>query len=310
MSTDFFVDREVTLPEMQHRAGCRCTLHARRRLGGALFGAAALSVVGPLSPAFAQQDPECKRSSVGRLAPAEQVEQAASQQYVQMLRQAEGKRALGPQDHPQVQRLRYVARRIVPFAVDCNERSRAWKWDVNLIGSPQVNAFCMPGGKIAFFYGILQKLQLTDDEVAVVMGHEVAHALLEHARERIVKNTGTELLLRGGAALFGLGQLGDLVAQGGTHLLNLTYGRGDELEADALGLLLAARAGYDPRAGVTLWKKMMALSKSAPPTWLSTHPSGASRIQDIEARLPRVAPIYARADKPDQHFGPPKQNAS
>ena len=112
-----------------------------------------------------------------------------------------------------------------------NARAANWQWEVNLLASPQVNAFCMPGGKIAFYFGILQQLQLDDDEVAMIMGHEVAHALLEHARERMAKDMGTNLLLRGGAALLGLGGLGDTVAQMGSQLLSLKFSRSDELEA-------------------------------------------------------------------------------
>ncbi|MDO9073750.1 MAG: M48 family metallopeptidase [Rubrivivax sp.] len=281
--------------------GCACTLHGRRRFT-ALLAAGALAPV-----ALAQaQIPECRRSRVSGLVPANQVEGTAQQQYVQMLRQAQGQGALVPATHPQMQRLRYIAQRIVPYTTECNERAAQWRWEVNLFNSKQVNAFCMPGGKIAFFSGILQQLQLNDDEVAMIMGHEVAHALLEHARERMAKSGGTELFLRGAAALFGLGGLGDLAAQGATQLLSLRFGRQDESEADALGLLLAARAGYDPGAGVTLWQKMgAATGGKAPPQWLSTHPAGETRIRDIQTKLARVQPMFHSAGKPDRRFQPP-----
>ena len=270
----------------------------RRSFAALLLGTAAM-------PALAVT-PECKRSVASKFVPAAQVEGAAGQQYAQLVRGAQSQGALASESHPQLQRLRYIAARIVPQAAACNERARAWRWEVHLLDSPQVNALCMPGGKIAFFSGILTKLKLSDDEVAVVMGHEVAHALLEHAREQIAKSTGTSLGLRLGAAVLGLGNLGDLAAQGLANLASLKFGRDDESEADALGLVLAAQAGYDPRAGVTLWQKMAAHSAGkAPPQWLSTHPAGRTRIRDIEARLPRVMPEYARADKPTRHFGPP-----
>jgi predicted Zn-dependent protease len=108
------------------------------------------------------------------------------------------------------------------------------------------------------------------------------------------------------SALLGLGTLGDAVVRGSADLLTLKFSREDESEADALGLRLAARAGYNPRAGVTLWQKMLAANKDAPPQWLSTHPSGATRINDIEARLPRIELEYQRAAKPTQRFTPPK----
>jgi predicted Zn-dependent protease len=239
-------------------------------------------------------------SSFAKLVPAEQVERSAAQQYLQMLSQADSKRALAPRDNAQVLRLRAIAQKIIPFALEWNPRARNWQWEVNLIGSSQINAYCMPGGKIAFYTGILQQLQLTDDEVAMVMGHEIAHALREHARERMGKSAVTHGAARIGGALaasfFGIDpRLTDGIASGGANLLTLEFGREDESEADLVGMELAARAGFDPRAGVTLWQKMGAASKGAPPQWLSTHPSGKTRIADIQANLPKVMPLFERA---------------
>lgn len=236
-----------------------------------------------------------KASAVRKLVPAERLERAAAQQFAQMKQQAAGKRALAPDDHPQLQRLRRIARELIPHSVKFNERARQWQWEVILIGSSQINAFCMPGGKIAFYTGILEQLRLTDDEVAMVMGHEIAHALREHARERIAKTeltrTGSALL----ADLLGVGDLGRVAMDLGGNLLTLRFSREDESESDLIGMELAARAGYDPRAGVSLWQKMGAASKGAPPQWLSTHPSGSSRIKEIERHLPEVMPIYERS---------------
>ncbi len=300
MTTKMRTDAEIALPALAHRTGCGCTLHARRRLVRGLAGAAALGAL----PVRAQ-DAECRRSQFAGLVSAQQIEQASIKQYHSLLQQAGGQRALGPANHPQVERLRYIAGRIIPFADQCNPRAREWRWEINLIGSNQVNAFCMPGGKIAFFYGILVKLQLGDDEVAQVMGHEISHALLEHAREQ----AGKEMTKRGaieiGSALLGLGGISRSLVDMGGQLLSLRFSRDDESQADALGMLLAARAGYDPRAAVTLWRKMLSANQDAPPQWLSTHPSGETRIRDLEARLPRVEPIYAQAPKPDRHFEPP-----
>jgi predicted Zn-dependent protease len=167
---------------------------------------------------------------------------------------------------------------------------------VNLIGSKQINAWCMPGGKIAFYTGILDQLKLTDDEVAMVMGHEMAHALREHARERMAKNTATDMGLRLGAQLLGLGQAGDLAAGVGSQLLTLKYSRDDETEADLVGLEIAARAGYNPKASVALWKKMAAANGgNGPPGFLSTHPTGPDRIKQLEANLPKVQGLYEQA---------------
>ena len=241
-----------------------------------------------------------ERSVFADMVSAEQVEQQAALQYQQTLKAAADQRALGPADNAQVRRLRAIAQKIIPLVGEWNERARQWKWEVNLIGSNQINAFCMPGGKIVFYTGILNTLQLSDDEVAMVMGHEIAHALREHARERMGKSTVTAGAARlGGALLSGwLGidpRLTDTVAQQGANLLTLKFGREDESEADMVGMDLAARAGFDPRAGVTLWQKMSAANRGAPPQWLSTHPSGNSRIAEIEANLPKVMPLYERA---------------
>jgi predicted Zn-dependent protease len=179
-----------------------------------------------------------------------------------------------------------------------NARAANWRWEVNLIGSQQVNAFCMPGGKIAFYSGILDKLKLTDDEVATVIGHEMAHALREHARERMGKNAATGIGASLLSQVLGLGELGQTVTRYGAQLLTLQFSRSDESEADLVGMELAARAGYDPRAGVSLWQKMAAAAKGAPPQWLSTHPAGSTRIADIEANLPRVMPLYGRVKPP------------
>jgi predicted Zn-dependent protease len=246
-----------------------------------------------------------KASSFAKLVPAEDVEHSAALQYRQLLAKASEKKALGTREHPQVQRLRAIARKLIPPALAWNPRAKDWKWEVNLIGSSQINAFCMPGGKIAFYSGILDKLQLSDDEVAMVMGHEMAHALREHARERMGKSALTNGAARVGGALvagiFGIDpRLTDGVARGGANLLTLEFSREDESEADLVGMELAARAGFDPRAGVTLWQKMGAANKGAPPQWLSTHPSGKTRIAEIEKNLPRVMPLFerARAAKP------------
>ncbi|WP_370870722.1 M48 family metallopeptidase [Polaromonas sp.] len=238
-----------------------------------------------------------KNSGFTQLVPAGEIEQASRQQYSKMLQDAAAQKALAPASHPQLQRLRRIAQRVIPHAVAWNPRAKDWQWEVNLIGSKQINAFCMPGGKIAFYTGILDQLQLNDDEVAMIMGHEMAHALREHARERMGKSAATNIGASLLSNLLGLGDLGQTVAGLGVELINLRFGREDESEADLVGMELGARAGFDPRAGITLWQKMAAANKGAPPQWLSTHPAGATRIADMERTLPRVMPLYERARK-------------
>ena len=247
-------------------------------------------------PALAQVDVG-QSSALRKLVPADELEGAATQQYAQMMAEASSKRALVADNHPQVQRLRNIARRLIPHSAQWNERATRWKWEVNLIRSDQVNAFCMPGGKIAFYTGILDKLQLTDDEAAMIMGHEMAHALREHARERVAKTNATGIGLSIAAQLFGLGQLGDVAANLGTQLLSLKFSRDDESEADLVGLELAARSAYQPQASVSLWQKMTAANGAGGLDFLSTHPSGPNRIKELEANVPKVQGLYEQARK-------------
>ncbi|MFM9928035.1 M48 family metallopeptidase [Variovorax sp. H27-G14] len=263
------------------------------------FLLAAAGVAGTALSGAALAQVNVGNASMARnLVPADKIEAAGVQQYGQLLEQARAKGALADDGNPQLQRLRTIAGRLIPFATPWNARAREWKWEVNLIGSKQINAFCMPGGKIAFFTGILEQLKLSDDEVAMVMGHEMAHALREHARARMAKSAGTGAALSIGAQLLGLGQVGDMAARAGTQLITLKFSRGDETEADLVGLELAARAGYDPKASVSLWQKMAAASKNQGGlNFLSTHPSGPDRIAKLEANLPKVDKLYRDARK-------------
>ena len=232
-----------------------------------------------------------KASVLRNLVPAQQLEQQAAVQYAEVLQKAAAEHTLGADNDPLVKRLRDIATRIIPFSNKFNTQASQWKWEVNLIHDAQLNAFCMPGGKIAVYSGLIDTLKLTDDEIAIVMAHEVSHALREHARARMAKGQLTQL----GTSLLGQfvggGQYTQLFQAGGS-LLTLKFSRGDETDADIVGLELSARAGYDPRAGVSLWQKMTASNKGAPPQWLSTHPSGQNRVQEIQRHLPEVMPLY------------------
>jgi predicted Zn-dependent protease len=241
-----------------------------------------------------------KLSRARLLVSEEQLEEQSAQQYQQMMSQAQQKNALLPASDPQVKRLRAVAQRLIPYTPRWNEKAKAWKWQVNLFDVQQVNAFCMPGGRIGFFTGIINQLQLTDDEMAAIMGHEIAHALREHGRERMAKSGITSVVARGagalGAAIFGIdpsitNTVTGMIGQG----VVLKFSRDEEREADLVGLDIAARAGYDPRAGIVLWRKMAALNKRAPIEILSTHPGGDTRIKDMETHMNVLLPLYARA---------------
>ncbi|MGZ5200366.1 MAG: M48 family metallopeptidase [Telluria sp.] len=228
------------------------------------------------------------------------LDQEASQQYLGLLQRAREQNALVPAQDPRAQRLRAIAARLIPFTPRWNPAAKDWKWQVNLLQSSEVNAFCMPGGRIAFFTGIIDKLKLTDDEIAAVMGHEIAHALREHGLEQTGKSNVTSLAARlGGAALSAwLGidpNVTTTVTNAAGQLLVLKFSRDDEREADLVGLDVAARAGYDPRAGIALWRKMAALNQRAPIELLSTHPLGNERVEQIQSHMNVLLPLYARA---------------
>ena len=251
----------------------------------------------PAMPAMAQNEGVNvdRMSRLRGLVPEKQLEEQATMQYEELKQQAMQKGVLAADTDPALQRVRAISRRIIANATRWNPGAADWQWEINLIRAANVNAFCMPGGKIAFFSGLLDQLKLTDDEIAIVAGHEIAHALREHGRERVAKGNLLQLGASLGSAIFGLGQTGQAMVGQGAQLALLRFSREDETEADTVGLDLVARAGYDPRAGVALWRKMAMLEKSAPPQWLSSHPSGNNRISQIQKTLPQVMPVYARA---------------
>lgn len=231
-------------------------------------------------------------------APEQAVNEQAAQQYLALMSQARDKGVLVPQNDPRVERLRAIAQRLIPFTPRWNPEAKNWKWEVNLLKSDEVNAFCMPGGRIAFYTGIIDKLKLTDDEIAAVMGHEITHALREHGRDRMSKATATGLASQlGGAALSAwLGYDVRGVTNTAGQLWVLKFSRDEEREADLIGLDIAARAGYDPRAGLALWNKMAALNdRGEPPAILSDHPGGDERMQRIQDHMNVLLPLYARA---------------
>jgi predicted Zn-dependent protease len=221
-----------------------------------------------------------------------EVNGAAAKAYQQMMRQAQAKGLLNRNPN-HVNRVREVASRLIPATGAFRNDAPGWRWEVNVISSAEINAWCMPGGKIAVYTGLIDKLAVSDAELAAVMGHEIAHALREHGREKASQQQTQSLLVGIAGALLGLGELGTGLA--GT-VANVTIGlpnsREFEREADRMGVELAARAGYDPRAAITLWQKMSQTGGGGPPQFLSTHPSAASRIQDLQGYANQVMPIY------------------
>lgn len=227
----------------------------------------------------------------------QEIEQVAGKQYAEVIAQERKKGTLN-RNPAQVNRVRTIANRLIPHTAVFRNDALKWDWEVNVISSPDVNAWAMPGGKMAVYTGLIEKLNLTDDELAAVMGHEMSHALREHARERASEQMVAGGLISVGSALFGLGDL----AQKGAEfaymgLLGLPNSRRHETEADRIGVELAARGGYDPRAAITLWQKMGQAGGGEPMKFLSTHPSREDRLSDLTNYSQKVMPLYEQAKK-------------
>ena len=226
---------------------------------------------------------------------ADTMNTSASQEYTKLLADAQKKGKLNS-DQTQYKRVRSIADRLILQTPSFRPDALTWKWEVNVLSSSEVNAWCMPGGKIAVYTGLIDKLKMTDDELAAVMGHEMAHALREHSRERAseqaIAGIGISIL----STVAGLGQIGqkgmEYAYQG---LLGLPNSREHETEADRIGVELAARAGYDPRAAITLWEKMGQVGGNEPPKFMSTHPPRADRVRDLTNYSARVLPLYQQA---------------
>ncbi len=236
-----------------------------------------------------------RQQTMSTLVSTRQLEQGAIQAYRQTLSQA-GQKNLLNRDAVQTARVRTIAQRLIPQTGVFRGDAPAWQWEVNVLSSDQVNAWCMPGGKIAVYTGLIQKLNVTDDELAAVMGHEIAHALREHARERASQQVNAGIVATGLGIALGGGQGSMDMASMVTNLTyNLPNSRLHETEADRMGVELAARAGYDPRAAVSLWEKMKRVSGGGPPQFLSTHPSSDTRIHDLQDYAGRVLPLFDAA---------------
>jgi predicted Zn-dependent protease len=228
---------------------------------------------------------------------SQEIDQAAGKEYGDLMAEARKKGVLN-QNQAQVNRVRAVANRLIPQVTAFRPDAQKWQWETNVLSVPEINAWCMPGGKIAVYTGLIDKLSITDDELAAVMGHEMAHALREHARERASEQMVAGGLISVGSALFGLGDLGQKGAEYAyMGLLGLPNSRKHETEADRIGVELAARAGYDPRAAITLWQKMGKAAGGEPPKFMSTHPSREDRLSDLTNYSAKVMPLYEQAKK-------------
>ena len=228
----------------------------------------------------------------------------SSQQYNQYLQKA--KRSTNAQNTALVKKVgQRLATAVEAYLTNhgfANE-VKNFAWEFNLVADNQVNAFCMPGGKIIVYEGILP---VTRDEasLAIVLGHEIAHAVAKHSAEQMTKSQNSSTLVGlGGGILSAIGvgqattQLATEVASQGLSLLNLKYSRDNESEADYMGLIFAAMAGYDPNVAVTFWQRMAAQSSGGQPEWLSSHPTDAKRVSDIQKHLPEALLYYQKKKK-------------
>lgn len=222
------------------------------------------------------------------------LQQEAAQQYDSMLSQARAQGALDA-NSAVTRRVQGIARKLIAQVGVFRPDAANWNWQVHVLSVDEVNAWCMPGGKIAVYTGLINRIKPTDAELAAIIGHEIAHALREHAREQVSQQMATNIGLSVLSAVTGTQATADLGGALTNVMFTLPNSRTHEIEADRIGVELAARAGYDPRAAITLWQKMGALGGARPPEFLSTHPSPGTRMQDLTEAAQRVMPLYEQA---------------
>ena len=226
----------------------------------------------------------------------QQVQQLSNQAFQQEIAAARAKGLLDT-NPAQLARLQKISQRLIAQTGAYRSDARQWPWEVHVIKSNELNAHVFPGGKIVFYSGIIDRLSLTDAEIAAIMGHEMAHALREHTRERLSREVATQTGIGIAASVLGLSQgQAQLAGLAGDLGISRPNSRTQETEADLMGLELMARAGYDPNAAVSLWRKMQSAGgRGEPPQFLSTHPVSSTRIATIQSLLPRVMPLYQQS---------------
>ncbi len=242
-----------------------------------------------------------REQRVTTLVSSQEIEQQASKEYAQLLAEAQ-KKGLLNRDQQQVARVRTITQRLIPQVGVFRKDALQWKWESNVLTSKDINAWCMPGGKMAVYSGLIERLNATDDELAAVMGHEIAHALREHARERIGNQMATSAASTVGAIALeiftGVRVDPDLASSVLGAVTVLPNSRQNESEADIIGVELMARAGYDPRASLSLWRKMgQVAGGGGGPEFLSTHPSGETRLRELQGYVDKVMPLYQAAKR-------------
>ncbi|KAE8760016.1 M48 family metalloprotease [Paraburkholderia madseniana] len=231
------------------------------------------------------------------LIPSPMLEAQAAEEFSQITYGADHANRLYGDTDAHVTRVRSIVDKMIPYSLKWNERAKGWKWDVAVVRSPDIRMYCLPGGKIVVYSGLLDRTRLNDNELGMLIGHEIAHALREHARERLGELQSSQLDSSGTIPqLFGLADLGAAPLGIGSRLLEMKYEGTDETEADVIGSDIASRAGFDPRAAVTLWDKLATATRSnREQGYIYVHPYTPARRQDIIKRLPDMLPLYAKA---------------
>jgi predicted Zn-dependent protease len=223
----------------------------------------------------------------------------SAQSYKQLIGESDKNKALD-EDPAQLARIKAITDPLIHEASAFRPSAASWNWEVHVLKSDEINAWCMAGGKMAIYTGLLNKLNPTDDEIAAVMGHEISHALLSHQAEKLSRSRMQQVGVSAGVIagslfgvnLSGLAPVANSVAEVGLQLPN---SREAETEADTVGLKLAAQAGYNPQAAVSLWTKMLALEGAKAPEWLSTHPDTRTRLAHVKEEADKLMPIYQDA---------------
>lgn len=216
----------------------------------------------------------------------------SKQAYVQTMGQL-GSQGKLVSDRTVVDRINTITGKLIAQAIQYRPETRDWEWSVRVIDEPKtVNAWCMAGGRMAIYTGLLNQVDPTDDELAQVMGHEISHALLNHTAERMSRAMVVQAgAIGAGIAADSAAVMGGAMALGQLGLL-LPNSRSSEAEADRIGMEIAAKAGYDPRSAATLWQKMEKVGGAGPPQFLSSHPSPANRQATLAALAPQMMAFY------------------
>lgn len=231
--------------------------------------------------------------------PSEVINAEAQKAYAQVLSEARAKGVLDT-NSATLSRVRRITGNLIAKTPAIRSDARNWPWEIHVISMNEMNAWCMPQGKMVMYSGLIDKLKLTDAEIAQVMGHEMVHALREHSREQASREQTTGLIagvLGAVGEAYGISGASKITGLTADIGFNLPFSRTHETEADLLGMELAARAGYNPDAAITLWDKMLSAEGNMQIEFLSSHPDPSNRKAMLQANATKVRPLYNASAK-------------